>query len=69
MRSWLEIAGYDKHTERRSVAHLVPEDLVEEARRYVNAQPEDDGEGAYPLDTAAALNLGLRMGQTIDTDL
>ncbi len=65
----LRVTGYDKQTERLSISHRVPEDVVALARDLAHVGANDDGEGAYPLDTTAAVTLSLRLEQKLNPDL
>lgn len=64
----LQVSGYDKRTERLSIAHPVPSSLSDTARRLARVGSDDDGEGAYPLEPGAARTLGLKLDTNLDLD-
>ena len=64
-----EVTGYDKRTERLSVEHPVPEGQSVSVRNLAQLTPEDDGVGGYPLDSAAAVSIGLQIDRPLDADL
>ncbi|MCX8255919.1 hypothetical protein RHAL1_04010 [Beijerinckiaceae bacterium RH AL1] len=69
MSQSLQVAGYDKRTERLSVCLPVPATLFETARSLASVGADDDGGGSYPLEPQAAVSLGLKMKQGLNPDL
>ena len=53
-----QIAGYDKRTELLAVQHELPVERVSDVRGLARMEPGDDGYGSYPLDAAAAHQIG-----------
>ena len=69
MNVLLRVTGYDKRTERLSVEHALPADAVAEARDLAHVGVDDDGLGAYPLESPAVLTIGLRIDRALNVDL
>ena len=65
----LQVAGYDKQTERLSISHPVPQAMVGIAQSLAQVGADDDGEGAYFLEAHAALALGAKLDTKLNPDL
>lgn len=67
--STFQIAGYDKRTELLAVQHALPVECVADVRSLVQIGPDDDGYGCYPLDAAAAHQIGNWLKWPLRVDL
>jgi hypothetical protein len=65
----MQVSGYDKRTERLAVCYRLPGEIVSKARDLAHVAPDDDGEGAYRLEAAAAIALGRHMDTRLNPDL
>ena len=67
--SAFQIAGYDKRTELLAVQHPLPIERVSDVQSLVHMTPNDDGFGCYPLDAAAANQIGHWLEWPLQVDL
>jgi hypothetical protein len=67
MNAEVNLTGYDKRTEFLSVAHGLPQDLVDFARGIAGV-PESDPDvlGVYPLSQQQAAEIAQRAGLPLD---
>ena len=65
----LQLAEYDKITERLAVSYSLSETMSTAARKLALVAQEDDNEGIYPLNESAAVALGVQMETRLNTNL